>query len=62
VGRIEKRADRNDRLEQIAFTISKQTKMTAKQRAELWRKQTGLGMTIYYRHLKVGLANGEKVK
>jgi len=57
IGKIEKRSERNQRLEQQAFALSKKEGVTAKQRAEIWKKQTGLGMTIYYRHLKMAQAS-----
>jgi hypothetical protein len=57
VGQIEKRGERNTRLEQLAFAIGEKPGLTAKERADEWRTKTGLGMTIFYRHLKVSKAN-----
>jgi hypothetical protein len=56
----EKRGERNDRLEQIALQVSLLKDVTTKERGEQWRKLTGLGLAIYYRHLKSAKAKSTK--
>lgn len=52
VNREEKRGDRNERLQQLALAISVDKDLERAKKVEKWKKETGLGQAIYYRHLK----------
>jgi hypothetical protein len=56
VGVIEKRGEKNLRLQQIALALGQAPKLTGPQRIERWQKLTGLGRAIYFRHLRLARA------
>lgn len=52
VQHVEKRAEKSDRLQLLALGLAGNKTLTGKQRIAEWKKQTGLGQAIYYRHLR----------
>lgn len=48
----EKRADRNDRMRQIALGIHQKAGLSSADKVALWQTETGLGRAIYFRHLR----------
>jgi len=52
VGQVEKRSEKTSRLQLLASTIAADDKTSGKEKLEKWTQQTGLGKSIYYRHLR----------
>jgi len=52
VQRSERRDDKSNRLQLLAWSIAQDKTLNTKQRVEKWKEETGLGQAIYYRHLK----------
>jgi hypothetical protein len=57
VGVVEKRDEKNVRLQQVAMTIYSSPKLDGKQKLDSWTKATGLGRAIYFRHLRLAKAS-----
>lgn len=52
INRQEKRGERADRLASLALAIAADPKLDRKAKIAKWTAETGLGQTIFYRHLK----------
>lgn len=56
---VERRGDRNDRLRSMALAIQADAKLDRKAKVAKWKEETGLGQSIFYRHLKAAKSGAQ---
>lgn len=52
VGKIEKRGEKNNRLQMLAYTLHADGKLTTPQKLARWREATGLARAMFFRHVR----------